>query len=366
VLRLTFALPVSAMADVAGAHVTASTTAMPTSGASDIAGAFTMANETASGGAVATACIVAALVLSTTLYALGLIRLWRAAAPGRGIRVPEVAMFCAGSCTLALALLGPLDAWAAHSFAAHMLQHETLMLIAAPLLVAGRPLAVWTWSLHAIDRHCVRAMIATPAWRATWRTMTGLTGATIVQLAALLLWHVPRFFDYAATHAAAHALQHTSFLASALCFWWAARVPERGRTEAATSNSGIAIACLFLTMLGTGALGALLTFAPAPWYHGYDGEPSLFASSALEDQQLGGLLMWVPGSIAYLIGGLRHAARLLLRRPSSWADRPVAVDAARGVPLSNRAADAQGAVIAIVGAVRRQQVRSSTRPLRHS
>ena len=258
-------------------------------------------------------------------------------------------MFCGGSCALAFALLGPLDAWAAHSFSAHMLQHQALMLIAAPLLVAGRPLAVWTWSLRAGDRHRVRAIIASPAWRATWWAMTGLTGATIAQLAALLLWHVPRFFDYAATHAAVHALQHTSFLASALCFWWAVRVPGRGRAEGASANSGVAIACLFLTMLGTGALGALLTFAPAPWYHGYAGEGPRFAASALEDQQLGGLLMWVPGSVAYLIAGLTHAWRLLARQPAPWAPRPVLIDVAHSDPVSNGAANTQRAIIEMRG-----------------
>ncbi len=349
-LRLTFASLVFAISAVAVAHVTRSSSTTSTTGSSAVGSPFFNANERLAGDAAATTCIVVALVLSAALYALGVSRLWRAAAPGRGIRVQEVAMFCGGSGVLAFALLGPLDAWAAHSFSAHMLQHETLMLIAAPLLVSGRPLAVWTWALPALYRHRARAMISAPAWRATWRAITGLAGATIVQLVALLVWHVPRFFDYASTHAAVHALQHASFLASALCFWWAVRVPGRGRAEGASANSGVAIACLFLTMLGTGALGALLTFAPAPWYHGYAGEGPRFAASALEDQQLGGLLMWVPGSVAYLIAGLTHAWRLLARQPSPpSARRPVLVDAARSDPVSNAAANTQRAIIGMQG-----------------
>ena len=92
------------------------------------------------------------------------------------------------------------------------------------------------------------------------------------------------------------------------------------RTSAAAGSgsraaSGIAIACVFVTMLATGALGALLTFAPVPWYRAYaDGAP--WGLSPLEDQQLGGLLMWVPGGLAYLLAGLVHAARILGR------DRP--------------------------------------------
>jgi len=349
VLRLTLAALVFAIADVAVAHVTRASSGTAAPGSFDVRRAFPNTSEWVAGDAAATTCIVVALVLSAALYTLGVLRLWRAAAPGRGITLQEVAMFCGGSSVLACALLGPLDAWAAHSFAAHMLQHETLMLIAAPLLVAGRPLAVWTWALPALDRHRARAIISVPAWRATWRAMTGLAGATIMQLVALLAWHVPRFFDYATMHAAVHALQHTSFLASALCFWWAAGVPGRGRVEAASANSGVAIACLFLTMLGTGALGALLTFAPAAWYHGYDGAEPSFAASALEDQQLGGLLMWVPGSIAYLIAALTHAWRLLARRPSPSTRRHLSIDAARPDSLSNRAANVQRAFIGMRG-----------------
>jgi putative membrane protein len=307
-----------AVAQVAVAHVTESPAATATMAGSRIVGASAFGNGAESAEGAAIVCIASALLLSTSLYAFGVARLWRAASPGRGIRVAEVALFAAGISVLAMGLLGPLDTWAEHSFAAHMLQHETLMLIAAPLLVAGRPLAVWSWALAPQARRVVRSMIVAPAWRWTWQAVTGLAGATILQLVALLLWHVPRFFDYAASHAGTHALQHISFLASALCFWWAVRVAGTGRMDGA-ANAGIAIACLFVTMLGTGALGALLTFAPAPWYGAYDGRALPWATSALEDQQLGGLLMWVPGSILYLVTGLRHAARLLSREPASAA-----------------------------------------------
>ena len=211
---------------------------------------------------------------------------------------------------LALALLGSLDDWAHRSFAARMLQHEALMLIAAPLLVAGRPLAAWTWALAPEFRRRVRGVIAAPAWRRTWGAMTGLAGATLLQLVALFVWHVPRLFDYASAHWGVHVIQHTTFLVTALCFWWAARVPRGTRAEHA-SRSGVAIVCVFTTMLATGGLGAFLTFARGPWYGAFAGDPLPWATSALEDQQLGGLLMWVPGGVAYLIAGLMHAARLL-------------------------------------------------------
>ena len=265
---------------------------------------------------VATTCIAIAIVVSVALYGVGVARLWRSASIGRGISVRNVAAFATGCLVLAIALLGPLDLWAAHSFAAHMLQHETLMLMAAPLLVAGRPLAAWTWTLAPAGKRAVNKIVRAARWRSAWRALTGLGVSTVVQLVVLLLWHVPRFFDAAATHAGVHALQHSSFLASALCFWWATRLGPARRSDRFDTVSALAIACLFITMLVTGALGALLTFATVPWYSTYAVLHVPYASSALEDQQLGGLLMWVPGGVVYMACALLHAARLLRRAPT--------------------------------------------------
>ena len=263
----------------------------------------------------ATAWIVVPLALTGAFYAAGVLRLWRATAVGRGVRPRDVALFALGWTALAGALLGPLDAWAARSFAAHMLQHEALMLVAAPLLVHGRPLAAWTWALSERGRQRARVFIAIPAWRHAWRWLTRPLGATITQLAVLFVWHVPVIFNHAATHAGVHTLQHVSFLASALCFWWATRASHSRISGAAGITSGVAIACVFVTMIATGALGALLTFAPTPWYAGFGGVAVPWASSAVEDQQLGGLLMWVPGGTVYLVAALHHAWRLLAREP---------------------------------------------------
>jgi len=103
---------------------------------------------------------------------------------------------------------------------------------------------------------------------------------------------------------AIHVLQHTFFFVSALVFWWVVFGNRTRTVELA------ALAMLFTTMLHTGALGLLLTFSPRPWYP-QEG-PGLFGWTALEDQQFGGLIMWVPGSLAYLIAGLTVAASCLL------------------------------------------------------
>ena len=294
VFRLTVLVAVLVVAAVAQAH-----------GPGDAA-VYNRLEET---GAAGEDWIIAALALAAIAYAAGLARLWHASGRGRGIRLREAFAFVAGWMALALALLGPLDAFAGRSFAVHMAQHEALMLIAAPLLVRGRPLAVWAWALSARSRAATHRWLTQSAWRHVWRTCTRPLGATVLQLATLFAWHLPAWFDSAVTHAGVHALQHASFLTAALCFWWAVRsgAPARASSRAA---SGIALVCMFVTTLATGALGALLTFASMPWYRAY-ADGAAWGLSALEDQQLGGLLMWVPGGVAYLAAALVHAARIL-------------------------------------------------------
>jgi cytochrome c oxidase assembly factor CtaG len=259
----------------------------------------------ATGGAdnaawAAPAWLVAVLAVAAILYAAGVARLWTRAGPGKGLRWREVAFLALGGLALAAALASPLDAWAARSFALHMTQHELLMVVAAPLLVLGRPLRAWTWALPELARAVRGAAVAVPGLRSAWRTVSAPATAWGVHALALWLWHLPVVFVAAAASPALHVLQHTSFFASALLFW-ASVFPGRARAREA-----LPVASLFTTMLHTGALGALLTFAPSPWY-GTTGDP-LLGLSAIEDQQLGGLVMWLPGSIPYLAATLAIVA----------------------------------------------------------
>jgi cytochrome c oxidase assembly factor CtaG len=189
-----------------------------------------------------------------------------------------------------------------------MVQHELLMLAAAPLLVLGRPLAAWAWALPAGARRALPASLHRHWLAAGWSALTAPLAAWALHAAALWLWHVPRWFEAALHHAPLHALQHASFLATALLFWWAVLGPE-----ARSRRAGLAIVLLFTTMLHTGALGALLALAPTPWYAHYAEAAVRFGADALQDQQLGGLIMWIPGSVAYLAVALHIVAQLLGR-----------------------------------------------------
>ncbi|MCC8392279.1 cytochrome c oxidase assembly protein [Paraburkholderia sp. MMS20-SJTR3] len=267
--------------------------------------------------------IVALLALSVAAYSIGYLRLRRrsrgrgaasgpANGPSSGLRSSarnrQMLAFIAGCGTLAIALLSPLDTLSGALFSAHMVQHEALMLIAAPLCVAGRPLAVWLWALPRRARLALGALVRARGFARAWRWLSAPLVAWLLHAAALWAWHAPALFEAALAHRGVHALQHASFLLSALLFWWTVTGDGARR-----GNGGHAMLSLFTTMVHTSALGALTTLAPGLWYPSYVESCSALGIDPLHDQQLGGLIMWVPGALAYLAGALLVAARWLSR-----------------------------------------------------
>ena len=250
--------------------------------------------------------LVVLLAGSVALYAIGVRRLWRRAGRGRGITVAQTARFATGWLALCAALVSPIDTRGAALFSAHMVQHELLMVVAAPLLVLSRPIEAWTWALRPAWRRALGGVARIGPLRAAWRTCTEPIGAWTLHAVALWAWHVPALFEAALADEAVHVAQHSCFLVSALFFWWSV-------FAGAGRRGGASVASVFTTMMHTSALGALLTFAPSPWYPHY-ADTSAFGLSALEDQQLGGLVMWVPGGLAYLVAGLAIVA--------AWLGRP--------------------------------------------
>jgi putative membrane protein len=252
----------------------------------------------------APAWVVVAMAIGLLLYAVGVVRLHTHAARSRRMWRRRGTAFAAGWLVLAAALLSPLDALGARLFSAHMLQHELLMVIAAPLLVLGRPLGAFAWALPPAWRRGSGRVLRSPASSVAWHALSRPSVAWVLHALALWAWHVPALFGLALRDPDWHAWQHASFLGSALLFWWTVLGAPTRRAQ------GAAVVSLFTTMMHSGALGALLTFAAQPWYAGYAGHPDAATGLLpLEDQQLGGLLMWIPGGLVYLVAGLALAAR---------------------------------------------------------
>ena len=230
------------------------------------------------------------------LYLFGLSRLWGRAGAGRGLPRARVALFGLGFALTAVLLLSPLDALAERLLAAHMVQHFGLMLVAAPLMVLGRPGLAFLWALPASWRGAAQA--AHPL-----RAFLHPLAAWAVYFAVLWLWHAPPLHQAALADPRIHALQHASFLGAAMLFWTAVLGAPRGETRA------IAFGTVFATAVQSCALAALLTTSATVWYPAY---PGGFGLSPLEDQQLGGLVMWVP-CCAILIGAALAVMAGLLR-----------------------------------------------------
>ena len=254
--------------------------------------------------------VLVSLALAGGLYALGARRLRPSSGSGKAAAVRASVLFAAGWTVLLLALVSPVDALGAQLFSAHMLQHELLMLLAAPLLVLGRPLATWIWAFPAGGRRLLGAFVRRRWIAGPWSLVNTAAAAWLLHAAALWLWHMPLLFGAAQADADVHVLQHASFLVSALLFWNVV-LRDTPRTPPVT-----ALIYLLTTMVHTGALGALLTFSSHVWYPLYGGSPLQWDLTPLEDQQLGGLIMWVPGGTVYLAVALAVIGRWLRDSPS--------------------------------------------------
>ena len=241
--------------------------------------------------------VVIPLLLIGWLYLRGLRRLAHASLTS--IRKSDVFFFAAGWLTLVLALVSPIHSLGGFLFSVHMTQHELLMLVAAPLLVLGRPLVPFLWALPRAAARSLGRWSRLAWWRKSWAFVTNPFVAWLLQAVILWGWHAPALFQATLTNDWMHALQHASFLFSALLFWWAL---IHGRRRAL--GFGMAVVYMFTTALYSGLLGALLTFASTVWYPTYIGRTAAWGLTPLEDQQIGGLIMWVPAGLVYIAAGL--------------------------------------------------------------
>ena len=257
--------------------------------------------------------VIAALVLLGFLYARGVLRVWERTARGRAIRVWQASAFAAGWVILAIAMISPLHELGGVLFSAHMTQHELLMVVAAPLLVLGRPLVQTLWALPMAWRRRVGAWARRRSVSNVWQNLSAPAAAWLIHAAAVWTWHLPGPYQMALDSELMHSAQHISFLGTALLFWWPVFDGQRRMTY------GASVLYLFTTALHTGALGALLTFASTPWYAAYDRGAAPWGLTALEDQQIAGLIMWIPAGVAYLLAALFMIAQWLRESERSAA-----------------------------------------------
>lgn len=234
---------------------------------------------------------IAVAVLAVALYVRGL-----DAAGIRAVGRARAWSFAAGIALALLAVTSPLHAAAEVAFSAHMVQHQILILVAAPLIVAGRPAFVMALALpirmRQLGRRASRAGPLAVASRLLRNPLTLL----LAYAGVVWIWHLPSPYQKAVTDEAVHAAEHAAFAGAALAFWAAVtRTGPRRRMHAVP-----AMLLVLGTMLHSTWLAAVLTFGE-PAYPIYMRRAPLWGVEALTDQQIAGAIMWIPSSIVFMI-----------------------------------------------------------------
>jgi putative membrane protein len=255
--------------------------------------------------------VVIPLLLAVSLYGIGATRMLRRTAHPKSVLWP-ILWFALGWLSLVIALDSPLHELGEQLFWVHMTQHEILMLISAPLLVLGKPLLPSLWALPSPWRDAAAGIGRSRTLKKAWASVSAPLSAWFVSALALWIWHIPQLFDQTLRSDWIHAAQHTTFLVTAVMFWW----PVLSRTPAL--GHGEALVYVFTTILHSSVLGALLTFAPRAWYSSYVATAPAWHLTALEDQQIGGLIMWIPAGSLLLIVALILLVKWMNESQSRW------------------------------------------------
>lgn len=218
---------------------------------------------------------------------------WRARVHATDARSPQrpsrlqSAAFAGGLVVMFLSINGPLhDISDFYLFSGHMVQHLVLTIVVPPLLLLGTP----GWMLRPALRY--------PAIAAVARAVTTARAAFVIFNLILAGWHLPPLYNAAMYYHPVHILQHLMFLVGAVLMWWPllSPLPELPRL----SYPGQMLYSFLMTLPMT-VISIFIVYADHMLYPAYASAPRLWGLSPLEDQQLGGLIMWIPGGLFFYL-----------------------------------------------------------------
>ena len=256
--------------------------------------------------------VLLVLMSGGVTYTLGWWRLRRLTQTPRLAQTWRLACYWLGLLSIALALLSPIDALSTQLFFMHMLQHLLLVMIAPPLLLLANPFPFVMWGLPHPWRRPVgsffqaQGLLRRGLHRLAW---PGL--ALLIFVAVLWGWHYPPAYDAALRNETIHDLEHLTFFITALLYWWRV-IPAKPSLFPPTALES-RIAFLLFTVPWNMLLGVWLTFASQPVYPHYTTVPRLWGLSVLQDQMFGGVIMWVPGSMMYVVAAVVLVWQILQR-----------------------------------------------------
>jgi len=246
--------------------------------------------------------VILVLVLLGACYSLGW---WRLRRQGQrrlatGWRLTS---YLSGLVVLAVALLSAVDGLQSVLFTMHMVQHELLMMVAPPLLLLANPLPFLLWGLPASPRQAVGSLLSRrSAFRRVVQHLTRPWVAWALYVGTLWLWHVPAAYDAALRSDPIHDLEHLSFFGTAMLFWW--HVTGAAPRIHGSPSYGLRMAYVLAALVQNELLGVSIAFAGQPIYAHYTTVPRLWGLSVMEDQMLGGAIMWIPGGMMYVVAAV--------------------------------------------------------------
>lgn len=226
-----------------------------------------------------------ALVIALYVYAVEPLRQKKHLADE--VKISQAVAFLLGVGIIFFALFSPIDYIGDHYlFSVHMVQHLLLSLVGPMLMVIGTP----AWLIKPLLRY--------PVFLKTAKLLAWPYVAFTLLNADLFIWHAPALYDLTLANESVHLLEHLTYIVFGIIFWWPVFSPlEEGLPRL---KSGGSILYLFLAGMPMTLLGAGLTFT-SPLYAPYINAPRLWGLSAATDQQLGGLIMWIPSNFMYII-----------------------------------------------------------------
>lgn len=214
----------------------------------------------------------------------------------------QAAFFLAANLILLLALVSPLEVLSdEYLFSAHMVQHLLITMVVAPLWLLGTPGSL------------IAPLVRPRAILAVGRLLTRPALAILIFNANFWLWHLPDLYDLALADERVHIFQHLTFAATGVLNWWPVLSPLPALPRASYPGQLLYLA---VNCQPNVVLGALFVFARGVLYTAYADAPRLFGLDLLGDQQLGGLIMWIPGNAIYLVV-LSIVFFVWLNRPAS-------------------------------------------------
>ena len=211
--------------------------------------------------------------------------------------------YLAGLAVLWIALMSPIDVLSGQFFYMHMIQHLLLVMIAPPLLLLADPMPTMLWGLpRALRLEIGRWLVPKAAFRRVLRALTTPGLVWLYFVAALVGWHDPHLYNLTLVSDLVHDLEHLTFFGTAMLFWWhvigaAPHIHKR-------LSRGVRIGYAISVVVPNALTGIAITFATEPVYTYYSTVPRPGSMTVLQDQMLGGVIMWIPGSMMYLIAGL--------------------------------------------------------------